>query len=302
VREHSVAVVDPATNTVVAGVGVGAWPGPVATGNGFVWVGNTGEDTVSRIDPRTRVVLDSFTATTPIDIAVAGSAAWIGNGNSLDGPDPPGGGTVERYALDATDLRSTRVGPAVRGGAEQTVVAAGAEGVWAANRAAGSAYRLDARTGAVVATVGRAIDVGGIAVGEGAVWVTDTRRDLVLRIDADSGRVAARIPVADGPTRIAVGPEAIWVVVRSPSGVWRINPRNDRAIARVPIPERAGRIAADGDAVWVTSNVPGQPGPGYLSRIDPETSEVVATVELGSFRPDGVGVANGLVWVAIAPR
>jgi DNA-binding beta-propeller fold protein YncE len=58
--------------------------------------------------------------------------------------------------------------------------------------------------------------------------------------------------------------------------------------------------------VWVTSGTyqgePGVPGRGgVLSKIDPHTNRVVSTIKLG-FRPDGVVVANGLVWVAVAPR
>jgi DNA-binding beta-propeller fold protein YncE len=58
--------------------------------------------------------------------------------------------------------------------------------------------------------------------------------------------------------------------------------------------------------VWVTSGTyhgePGVPsGGGVLSKIDPHTNRVVASIKLG-FRPDGVIVANNLVWVAVAPR
>ena len=37
---------------------------------------------------------------------------------------------------------------------------------------------------------------------------------------------------------------------------------------------------------------------GTLSRIDPATNEVVATVDVGN-RPSGVAVGNGDVWVTI---
>jgi len=58
--------------------------------------------------------------------------------------------------------------------------------------------------------------------------------------------------------------------------------------------------------VWVTSGTyQGEPGVpatgGVLSKIDPRTNRIVATIKLG-FRPDGVVVANGLVWIAVAPR
>ena len=45
--------------------------------------------------------------------------------------------------------------------------------------------------------------------------------------------------------------------------------------------------------MWVTSNTPGHEGPGSLTRIDPRTGKVTATIPLGF--SGGVAVANGLV-------
>ena len=303
VRPHSVAIVDPETNSVVRNVAVGQWPGAVAAGAGSVWVANSGADTISRIDPRTMLATDAIPGTTPIDLAVRDGIIWIANGNSVDGPTPPGGGTIERYDASTEVLKATRVGPAVLGNAEQTVVAAGEEGVWAANRDAARLYRLDARTGRVRATARATIQAGGIAVGAGSVWVTDTVNDQLFRIEPDTARVVARITVSNGPTRVAVGDGGVWVVGRFPqSGVWRIDPETNRPVGYVEVPNRAARLAVGSGDVWVTSGALGEPGPGYVTRIDAETNRIVASIELGSgLRPDGVALASGFVWFAVAP-
>mgnify|MGYP003287537575 CR=1 FL=1 len=302
-KAHTVAVIDPETNSAVTSVPVGQWPGAMVAAGGYIWVANAGDDTVSQVDPASRTVLGAFEATTPIDLAARDGIVWIANGNSLDGPNAPGGGTVQRYDTTQSLLKTTRVGPSVLGSAEQTVVAAGAEGVWAANGDAARAYRLDMRTGRIAVTASAIIQAGGVAVGEGGVWVTDSVNDLVFRIDAAAGRVRARIPVDDGPTRVAVGEGAVWVIGRFPtSGVWRIDPETNRVVAHVEVPRRAARIAAGAGSIWVTSGTPGEPGPGTVSRIDPQTNRVIAQFDLGpGLRADGVAVANGLVWVAVAP-
>jgi YVTN family beta-propeller protein len=74
----------------------------------------------------------------------------------------------------------------------------------------------------------------------------------------------------------------------------------------IPVPPTARRVAVGAGYVWVTSGTyhgePGVPATGgSLSKIDPDTNRVIATVKLG-FRPDGVIVNDGLVWVAVAPR
>src|SRR5262245_22981698 len=54
VSPNSVAVIDPESNKVVESVPVGVSPAAIAVGAGSVWVGNTADQTVSRIDARTR--------------------------------------------------------------------------------------------------------------------------------------------------------------------------------------------------------------------------------------------------------
>jgi len=262
VHPHSVAMIDPSSNRVVADLRIGGWPRAIASGQGFVWAARTGDDSVVRVDPVGRLVLDSFFATTPLDLASSGSAIWIANGNSFDGPNPPGGGTVERYDVNRQKLTRTRVGPAVPGNAEQTVVAAGREGVWAGNSDAARVYRLSPRTGKVVATVPTTIQVAGVAVGGGAVWAADPVNDVLVRVDPKTARVIARIQVADGPRRLAVGEGAVWATSEFPrSGVWRIDPGSNRAVAHIAVPRRAAWVSVGEGSVWVTSNTPGHAGP-----------------------------------------
>jgi YVTN family beta-propeller protein len=72
--------IDPETNKVVATIGVGEGPGPLAVGKRAVWVGNHSSGTVSMIDPATnRVVETSDAHGNPGDIAAVDEpdTAWI---------------------------------------------------------------------------------------------------------------------------------------------------------------------------------------------------------------------------------
>jgi Bacterial transcriptional activator domain len=300
VEAHSLAVIDPASNRVVADLPLGGWPRAVTNAGGHVLAARTGDDLVAVVDPVTRLVVDTFFATTPLHLAHRHGFVWIANGNSFDGPDPPGGGTIERYDLDKGKLISRRVGPAVDGSGDQTVVAAAAEGVWAGNAAKSRVYRLDPATGRVAETVPGFIQVAGLAAGAGSVWAADAINDVVFRIDPQTARVTARIPAA-AAHRLAVGFDAVWAAAERPrSGVWRIDPARNRAVANIPVEQRANWVATGAGSVWVTSNTPGHEGPGMLTRIDPQTNKVVATIPLG-FSPEGLVVANKLVWVAVGP-
>jgi DNA-binding SARP family transcriptional activator/glutamine cyclotransferase len=299
VRPHSVVVVDPATNTVVANRRIGGWPMGVTKGGDYVWAANTGDDTVSRIDPDRRLVLDTFFATTPLDVVWWDDVIWIANGNSYDSANPPGGGTIERYDVENQELAQTRI--ALPADNLLTYVAAGRDGVWAGDPSGSRVLRLDQRTGRILSQVPLIVQVTGMAVGRGSLWVSDAVNDVVFRIDTADEHVNTRIHVSDGPRNIAVDENAVWVVGEHPhSGVWRIDPRMNRAVAHVSVPPSANDVAVGAGGVWVTSRTPGHVGPGSLTRIDPKTNKVVATIDLG-FSPQGVVVANGLVWVAVGP-
>jgi DNA-binding SARP family transcriptional activator/streptogramin lyase len=284
---NSVAVIDADSNRIVDTVPVGIRPGPVASGEGAVWVGNLEDPTLSRIDPVARKVVRNIPLPAAADaLAVGAGAVWVVNARlgTLYRVDPEfdrvtdavrlgdraitytgagadvglgsvwaafGDSTLAR--ADATPPRAVGVGSAGTGPAA-VVVAFGS--IWVVNSGDATVQRFSPLTFEDGPT--RVLAAGsmptGLAAGEGAIWVANTGADYVTRIDAgDFGSNAVRpIPVGDGPTNIAIGDGAVWV-------------------------------AAAG---------------GSISRIDPETNDVTATIRVGN-PLGGMVIANGLVWASI---
>jgi DNA-binding beta-propeller fold protein YncE len=85
-------------------------------------------------------------------------------------------------------------------------------------------------------------------------------------------------------------------VARSGPGgdvVLRIDPRTNRVVDRFPVDPPSGLAFGHG-SVWATSA-----GHGTLSRIDPQTGEVVAKIEVGRRAVDvAADEGSGAVWVA----
>jgi DNA-binding beta-propeller fold protein YncE len=81
--------------------------------------------------------------------------------------------------------------------------------------------------------------------------------------------------------------------------------RVDRDMKRVVEREQVVPSARSHEAKVSGHPYQGEPGVpatgGVLSKIDPHTNRVVAAIKVG-FRPDGIIVSRGLVWVAVAPR
>ena len=285
VQPDRVGIVDPGTNDIVAEVPVGIRPGPVAAGEGAVWVGNLEERSLTKIDPaaRTRTATIPLERRTPTGIAAGLGAVWVAHGlrGDVSRVDPrfgdvtdttPVGGTafgsphgvvaLDRETVwaafgDSTLARLNGAGRVLeRGlaGAQPAGLVAAAGSIWVTNSGDATVQRFNARsfTQGPLETFNVPAQPSGIALADGVVWVASTDEDVVTRIDAASG-ASLQIPVGDGPTAIAAGLGAVWVA------------------------NTAGRT---------------------ISRIDPEANEVVATIEIGN-APAGLVVADGLVWVAV---
>ena len=122
------------------------------------------------------------------------------------------------------------------------------------------------------------------------------------------------------PVALAVGEGAVWVAARDVDGhaVLRVDPQTGEVIATIPIPPRevtdpvSGAtvlssneptdIAVGPGAVWLTSGQAGTAGlagtaHSVLSRIDPATNQVVATIEIERALSVDANDSSGGVWV-----
>ena len=102
VQANHVGIIDPASGDIVGEVEVGAGPGPVAFGDGTVWVGNQDEETLTPIDAETREPgrLVTLENRTPTGIVVDRTGVWVANG---EWP----GGSLQRVDPDFGRVTST---------------------------------------------------------------------------------------------------------------------------------------------------------------------------------------------------
>jgi hypothetical protein len=130
------------------------------------------------------------------------------------------------------------------------------------------------------------------------------------RVDPRTGEVVAVIPLEGfegspdgGSPELAVGAGSVWISHdefsdpkprRYPGDlVLRVDPQTNRVVDRIPVDTPTG-LAFGFGSVWVTSA-----GYGTLSRIDPQTGEVVAKIDVDRGAVDvAVDESSGAVWVA----
>jgi streptogramin lyase len=155
--------------------------------------------------------------------------------------------------------------------------------------------------------------------GDGSLWATRPENCgglgtcagpgnmLLKRLDPRTGEEVAEVPLKHffaEITEVTFGAGSVWVSSedylpgpvygKKPSDVvLRIDPRTNRVVDRISVYSSSGLAFGHG-SVWVTS-----PSYGIVSRIDPETDEVVANIEVGRGAVDiATDEGSGAVWVA----
>jgi DNA-binding SARP family transcriptional activator/ABC-type transport system substrate-binding protein len=284
IDEDSVGAIDPEGGRITAQYPVGRGPAAIVAGDGSVWVANTLDGTVSRIDrdPDPDQIVRIDVGGEPTALAFEAGSLWVANGESRSVAQiDPGSNRV---------VGELSVGNASRG------IAGGFGALWVTSAIDSTVRRI----GLDGAAVSRPIDVGAkpsaIAAGAGAIWVASDESGTVTRLEPHSGVVTERIRVGNGPSGVAVGGGAVWVVNRPDGTAARIDPLTNKVSWSVPVGPDPTAIAADEDTVWVAGG-----GAGTVLRIDPDRPRVIQPVDIGS-SASAIAIADGVVWTsAVAP-
>ena len=258
--------IDPASNSVVARIPVGATgsgPADVAFGGGAVWVPVAAPGALFAIDPATNKVTARISLggplRGPISVSATRGAVWVACCGQTGAAASDAGGTLFRV-----DPLRERVVAEIALPANPVAVAADPSAAWVAT-AGGRVLQVSAKRNRVIGGV----DAGGtlgfsqtLAVGAGALWLADPFDEQVVRIDPKTRRVVARIP-AGAATTLAVTRDAVWVI--SSLGLLRVDPATDQVVATASDPDlrRARLVATTAGAVWAAAW-------NSVARIDPD--------------------------------
>jgi streptogramin lyase len=300
----SVAVIDPATDTIVGEIPVGGRPAGPAVGEGSVWLGNRDDNTLLRIDPRSLDVVRTIgLRVAPTDVEVGTGNVWVLSDWALLRVDPATNDVVDTIRL-----------PRASGQQRWSHMEVGGNAVYVCSCVpipSRGLVRIDPVTRDIAYV--REGPVGQIAYGENALWaLTGYEADTIERIDPESNAVVATISLErvgelhGYRPRIAVGEGAIWVAFRQ--SLWRIDPATNRFVGSVPVGIEAegsfavgkaeGSVATGYGALWIMGF-----GDGVLRRVNPVSQTVAETIPLGTLiypaDLDAIAVGEGSVWVAV---
>ena len=278
IDEEAVGAIDPGSGRITAQYHVGRGPGAVAVGGGSVWVANTLDGTVTRIDREADQVVTIPVGGVPSGLDFGAGALWVADGGArtVAQVDPRANKVLQRI-----DVANAPRGVAIAGGA-----------LWVVTGVDGAVHRI-----ALDRTIPRrSIPIGAnptaIAAGAGAVWVASEEAGTVTRLDPRSGAVVQAINVGNGPSAVAAGERAVWVISRHGGTLTRIDPATNTVSWTVRPGSDPTSVAVGSDGVWVAGGEE-----GTVVRVDPSAPRVLETIEAGS-SPAAIAAAGGSIWTA----
>jgi DNA-binding SARP family transcriptional activator len=303
VGANSVVALDPRSLRVVASVPVGATPGELVSAHGSLWVVNSEDTTVSRVDPAAMVTARTIAVSErPYAIAADARSVWVVSRPAVRSArllriDP---------ALDA--VVETRPAPGLLSyGSGGSKLAGGRGALWLVDPAAQPrAYRIDPAGRQKDREVGIGstthVQTAAITVTAEGVWIASA--GSVSLVEPETVTVVRRgaLSQTGGPSGLASDGRWLWLVSRpgfrccpiraiGVGTLARIDPRTGQVTATTTIPGVPVALAVGMESVWVANQA------GTVFRVDPSSGRVERRTSLG--RPaGGIAVAEGAVWVS----
>ena len=115
-------------------------------------------------------------------------------------------------------------------------------------------WRLDERTGEILATIELGFPPRSAAYGDGRLWVTDSLHDTVVAVDAATNTVLPPTRVGRSPGGVVAAMGSVWVPNMLDGTVSRLDPATRRVVATVEIGHFPREIAAGDGSIWVTAD------------------------------------------------
>jgi YVTN family beta-propeller protein len=316
IAPNSVGVIDPSSNDIIDDIPVGPDPASITVGNSAAWVANLGDNTVSQIDTRshkvTQIPVDSF----PNALTFGAGATWLIQGSLVSAVrriGASGASSAELFPIPGITERTGRgywgMGPEPPC-INRTFGEAGPAGVAASAYGAGKVWFVCGANPPILGwldpetnRVGRknyrdAVLSTGIAATPRSVWIANAQENTISEIDPFTQQTIEQVNVAADPAAIAVGQgTTLWIASFLADAVSHFDiPGHGLPAAPTTIPVGDGPVAiAFGEgSVWVANA-----NDHTISRIDPKTNDVTATIKLGNVTPRGIAVGEGKVWVTV---
>ena len=285
--------VDPTTNEAVDRRGFRGHPGQLAVTPGGIWMADFRGGVLWRFEPGADRLERVTSNGEPRDLAAFGDKVYVGadgrflsgvvsrydavTGIREDGIDllacamasgegvlwAAGCPAVQRLSTDTGRLRKL-VEVFLPFQSPSTVensrvqfreMAVGAGSLWVLGDALDRRlWRLDRRSGHVLATIELGFAPTSVVVANGTVWITDGVADRLVPLDPDGNRLLDGIRVGRGASGLASGAGGVWVANTLDGTLSRVDPRARQVVATIDVGGAPRAVEVGAGSVWVTEH------------------------------------------------
>lgn len=144
---------------------------------------------------------------------------------------------------------------------------------------------------AVIAKVRLGGQPCGVLAEGRSVWVTNAETGMLHRIDRATQRLVASTRVGTTPCELTAGFGSLWVSTQS-GELDRVDPATGKVLRAIAVGVMSYEPLVAFGSVWVSNR-----GSDTISKVDPRTNRVVATVPTPGLHPGGLVEAGGAIWV-----
>jgi hypothetical protein len=115
-------------------------------------------------------------------------------------------------------------------------------------------WRLDARTGKLLAVIPIAFPPRSVAVAGGAAWITDGAHDTVVPIDGVTNRPGPPLRVGRGAAGIAADGDTLWIADSLAGTLTRVDARRRRVAGTVRVGGAPREVTVGDGVVWAAGD------------------------------------------------
>jgi virginiamycin B lyase len=213
------------------------------------------------------------------------------------------------------------------------------DAVWFATSKPNTLQRIDALTNKVISKLSLPGEAcSGLVFGFDSVWVPLCgKRPSLLRVNSLTNKIIASLPFGppSAEAGIAVSRDSVWIVTDENGTLSRVDPQTNRVQQKISIPSGSFNPLFSEDIIWITGvdrnvltavdaatgvvldSIPVGPNPrfltagggsiwtlnqsdGSLTRVDPKSRKVMATITLGIPGPGGdICYSADSVWTSV---
>ena len=283
------------TLALAATVAVGRGAGAPAVGAGSVWVPNTADGTLSRVDAATNTVSATIRYGAAGQLGDFYDSAAFGHGSVWVASD-------EHATVTRIDPATNQVVATIPVAARPAQITVTSDAVWVAHFLQPLATRIDPVTNAKTQYTAPAGAPLTGAAGDGTtIWLLVNQPQTLLHWDAtghelvhaDATPTERAFRTFLGAWWVAVGEGGVWVTHPNQNVLTRSDQTTGAVAATVPVEQgRLFGVAAGGGSVWAVTDE-------ALVRVDPAAGKVVAKAPFPKASPvgfTGVTLGAGAVW------